>query len=205
MRTLLLAGVLNALVFTAAFASGEASQSDSHRYLIERTFPAGALDGVDASVKKKVNDNNATLGVKWIRSFTNEPKTKTYCVYEGPSEAAVRQAAKLNGLPVDHVMEVPVETGSAKTIETNAAKGNTHRFIALTGDGKTLDGKARAQSDATNSRFGVKWITSYADAGTCSAGARPRSGTPMDSAIFSSHSSVWRFISMVREALVTSV
>ena len=31
------------------------------------------------------------------------------------------------------------------------------------------------------------------------------SGTPMDSAIFSSHSSVCRFISMVREALVTSV
>jgi hypothetical protein len=29
--------------------------------LIERTFPAGALDGVDAAAKKKVNENNATL------------------------------------------------------------------------------------------------------------------------------------------------
>ena len=36
----------------------------------------------------------------------NADKTKTFCVYEGPSEAAVRQAAELNGLPVDSVMEV---------------------------------------------------------------------------------------------------
>lgn len=35
-------------------------------------------------------------------------KTKTYCVYEGPSEAAVRKAAKANNIPVDSVTEVPV-------------------------------------------------------------------------------------------------
>ena len=34
----------------------------THRYLIERTFPAGALDGVDAAAKQKVNANNKTLG-----------------------------------------------------------------------------------------------------------------------------------------------
>jgi hypothetical protein len=79
-----------------------------HRYLVERTFPAGALDGLNAGKKKKVNANNATVGVRWIESFANADKTKTFCVYEGPSEAAVRKAAALNALPVDSVTEVPV-------------------------------------------------------------------------------------------------
>ena len=78
-----------------------------HRYMIERTFPAGALDGVDADVKKQVNLNNASVGVRWVRSYANPDKTKTFCVYEGPSEAAIRKAAELNKLPVDRVTEVP--------------------------------------------------------------------------------------------------
>ena len=49
-----------------------------NRYLIERTFPAGALDGVDAAVKQKVNANNKSLGVTWEKSYANAEKTKTY-------------------------------------------------------------------------------------------------------------------------------
>jgi predicted dinucleotide-utilizing enzyme len=79
-----------------------------HRYLIERTFPPGALKGLDAATKQKVNANNASVGVRWVESFANADETKTYCVYEGPSEAAVRQAAELNKLPVDKITEVPV-------------------------------------------------------------------------------------------------
>lgn len=79
-----------------------------HRYLIERTFPAGALAGLDAATKAKVNSNNASVGVRWVQSYANASKTKTYCVYEGPSEAAIRKAAELNKLPVDNVMEMPV-------------------------------------------------------------------------------------------------
>ena len=84
------------------------AKSSVHRYLVERTFPPGALDGLNAATKKKVNANNATVGVRWIQSFANADKTKTFCVYEGPSEAAVRKAAALNALPVDSVTEVPV-------------------------------------------------------------------------------------------------
>lgn len=84
------------------------AKSSVHRYLVERTFPAGALDGLNAATKKKVNANNATVGVRWIQSFANADKTKTFCVYEGPSEAAIRKAAALNALPVDSVTEVPV-------------------------------------------------------------------------------------------------
>ncbi len=98
------------LFITPAFADDAAAPDGAvHRYLIERTFPTGALDGLDAATKEKVNANNASVGVRWVHSYANADKTKTFCVYEGPSEDAVREAAALNGLPVDSVMEVPVD------------------------------------------------------------------------------------------------
>lgn len=78
------------------------------RFLIQRTFPAGALDGVTPAAKKTVNDNNSSLGVTWEHSYANADKTKTFCIYTGPSEAAVREAAKKNSLPIDSVTEIPV-------------------------------------------------------------------------------------------------
>lgn len=79
-----------------------------HRYLIKRTFPAGALDGLDRPAKDKVNSCNANHDVKWVRSYATRDKTTTFCIYEGPSEQAVRDAAEANGLPVDAIFEVPV-------------------------------------------------------------------------------------------------
>jgi hypothetical protein len=106
---------LSVLLLAPAFAADLPAQSTAaavkspvHRYLVERTFPAGALKGLDAATKKKVNANNASVGVRWIKSYANAEQTKTFCVYEGPSEAAVRQAAVLNKLPVDSITEVPV-------------------------------------------------------------------------------------------------
>jgi ribosomal protein S21 len=125
----------------------------AHRYIIERTFPAGALDGVDAAVKKKVNENNATVGVTWIQSYANADKTKTYCEYEGPSEAAVRKAAQLNALPVDTVTEVPNKASAAAATSSPQA----HRFIV------TQTGKVDAAKVKTTAH-GVQWLTSYASA-----------------------------------------
>lgn len=79
-----------------------------HRYLIERTFPARALEGLDAATKAKVNANNASVGVRWVTSYANGDRTRTFCIYEGPSEAAIRKSAELNGLPIDSITEVPV-------------------------------------------------------------------------------------------------
>jgi hypothetical protein len=105
--------LLTFLLLTPAFAADTpaqpaASSAKNHRYLVERTFPAGALKGLDAATKKKVNANNASVGVRWIESYANADETKTFCVYEGPNEAAVRKAAELNKLPVDSITEVPV-------------------------------------------------------------------------------------------------
>jgi hypothetical protein len=51
---------------------------------------------------------NAANGVTWVHSYVSADKKKTYCVYDGPSEAAIRTAAEENGLPVDSVIPVSV-------------------------------------------------------------------------------------------------
>lgn len=109
-----LAILLSFLLFGPAFAGDmpadatAPSKGSVHRYLVERTFPPGALKGLDAATKKKVNTNNASVGVRWVESYANADETKTFCVYEGPNEAAVRKAAELNKLPVDSITEVPL-------------------------------------------------------------------------------------------------
>ncbi|HEY3785228.1 MAG TPA: DUF4242 domain-containing protein [Steroidobacteraceae bacterium] len=109
-----LIALLSVLIVAPAFADAPTQPAASpeksavHRYVVERTFPPGALQGLDAATKKKVNANNASVGVRWVQSYANANETKTFCIYEGPSEAAVRKAAELNKLPVDSITEVPV-------------------------------------------------------------------------------------------------
>jgi Protein of unknown function (DUF4242) len=86
--------------------------SGMHRYMIERTFPAGALAGLDSATKSKVNATNSKFGAQWVTSYANSDETKTYCVYNAADEAAVRAAAKANGLPVDKVTEVPLASAA---------------------------------------------------------------------------------------------
>jgi Protein of unknown function (DUF4242) len=110
-----LIAVLSVLLVAQVFAADDPAQqavapvkASTHRYLVERTFPPGALAGLDAATKKKVNANNASVGVRWVMSYANADETKTFCVYDGPSVVAVRKAAELNKLPVDSITEVPV-------------------------------------------------------------------------------------------------
>ena len=108
MLNIALATLLLGVTSTGGAHDPPAVKAAAHRYVIERTFPAGALDGLDAAIKAKVNANNARFGVHWVMSYANAAKTKTYCVYEGPDEAAIRKAAAANKLPVDSITEVPV-------------------------------------------------------------------------------------------------
>jgi hypothetical protein len=81
------------------------------RYLVERTFPNGLnIPTTDDGAKAcgLVVDRNAASGVTWIHSYVSADKTKTYCIYDGPSEDAVRETADKNGLPVDNVIPVTV-------------------------------------------------------------------------------------------------
>ncbi|HEY6125653.1 MAG TPA: nickel-binding protein [Steroidobacteraceae bacterium] len=130
---------------------------ETHRYLIERTFPPGALDGVDAAAKQKVNANNATLNVTWEKSYANADKTKTYCVYDGPSEAAVREAAKLSGMPVDNVTEIPADIKAEPRGAVQHIAAGNHRYLVK----RSGSPDVKAASDR---KFGVTLLTSYATA-----------------------------------------
>lgn len=94
----------------AALAAGAAAEKGGeamHRYLIERSFPAGVIDGLDAEKKARVNATNAKFGVRWEFSYVTPDRTKTYCIYLGPNANAIRLAAAANGLPVNSITEVP--------------------------------------------------------------------------------------------------
>ena len=125
-----------------------------HRYLIERTFPEGALDGVDDAVKAKVNANNKSLGVAWEKSYANANKTKTYCIYNAPDENAVRDAAKLNGLPVDNIVEVPLSFKAEPMSAVQKIAPGNHRYLVT----RRSDA---AFHDVNDGKFGVRLITSY--------------------------------------------
>jgi hypothetical protein len=145
-----------ALTFASSGMSAEAA-AVTHRYLVERTFPAGALDGVDAAVKQKVNANNETLGVGWEKSYANADKTKTYCVYTGPSEDAVREAAKLSGMPVDNVTEIPLDIKPEPRGAVQHVSAGNHRYLVK----RSGNVSVRGDSDT---KFGVTLLTSYATA-----------------------------------------
>ncbi|WP_214402528.1 nickel-binding protein [Pseudonocardia lacus] len=74
-------------------------------YLIERHF-AEQLDPDELDVEgiALVNDE---IGVRWVYSFLSADRKKSYCLYEAPSAAAIREAAARSGIPADVV--VPVE------------------------------------------------------------------------------------------------
>jgi len=81
------------------------------RYLVERTFPDGLhipINRQGAQTVAGVVGHNAEQGVTWVHSYVNEDKTKTFCIYDGPSADAVRTAAKQTGLPVDRITPVSV-------------------------------------------------------------------------------------------------
>ena len=85
-----------------------AAKAGTRRFMVVRTFPAGALDGLDAAGKKDVNKKNAQSSARWVYSFANADKTKTFCIYEGPDEKSIRDAATANKIPVDSIVEIPV-------------------------------------------------------------------------------------------------
>jgi len=110
---------LAALAIPAAGWAADAAKADAapavaapkpgmKRFMVVRTFPAGALEGLDTAGKKQVNEINSSQKVRWVHSYANADKTKTFCIYEGPDEKAIREAASANKIPVDYIVEIPV-------------------------------------------------------------------------------------------------
>ena len=81
------------------------------RYVVERTFPDGLaipVNDVGADVCLTVVGNMLRDDVTWVHSYVTSDKRKTFCIYDAPSPAAIRQAAERNNLPVDSITQVSV-------------------------------------------------------------------------------------------------
>jgi len=81
------------------------------RYMVQRSFPDGLeipTTGDGAKTCLHVVNNNAEERVTWVTSYVSADRTRTFCVYDGPSEAAIERAATANSLPVDSISEVRV-------------------------------------------------------------------------------------------------
>jgi hypothetical protein len=79
--------------------------------MIERNFPAGLsvpMTAEGAAGCARIVAINAEKGVTWVHSYVSLDKTRTYCVYDGPSPDAIREAAHRNEMPVGSITEVTV-------------------------------------------------------------------------------------------------
>lgn len=156
-----------AVLSSASTLAADPHPAARHRYLVERTFPPGALDGLDATAKANVNANNAAVDVEWITSYATADRTKTFCVYEGPSEQAVREAASRNALPVDRMTEVPIDLDPGPRPPAELPELTRRYLVERTFPPGALDGLDDATKLAVNARnaeLGVRWIRSYANA-----------------------------------------
>ncbi len=106
--TLIIAGNLNMF---SQDKTAMAKDIVMKRFLVERTFPTGLIIPVNEEGSQmclNVVSNNSEDNVTWVHSYVTKDKKKSYCIYDAPSEAAIRKSAKANGLPVDNIIEVSV-------------------------------------------------------------------------------------------------
>jgi hypothetical protein len=73
-------------------------------FLIERNFAEQLEETRDAAAQ--INQINADIGVEWPISFLSADRKRTFCLYEAPSAEAIREAARLAGIPADEIIEV---------------------------------------------------------------------------------------------------
>ena len=81
------------------------------RYLVERDFPQGLAlpaNAAGAEACSTVLGANAAHQVTWVHSYVTPDRTKTFCIYDGPTPDAIRAAAKDTQLPITRISEVRV-------------------------------------------------------------------------------------------------
>ena len=81
------------------------------RYVVERFFPnllEVPVNNDGAEAVKTVVANNSQDGVTWVHSYVSNDKSKSFCIYDGPTPEAIRRVAEMNNLPADTITEVRV-------------------------------------------------------------------------------------------------
>lgn len=75
-------------------------------FMIERKY-AEKLDPTP-ELARSLGEINDEAGVRWLYSFLSADHRKTYCIYEAADPAALREAARLAGIPADGIVELEV-------------------------------------------------------------------------------------------------
>jgi hypothetical protein len=83
------------------------------RYIIERSVPGLTREQLAAAARLSNKVLEGMPEVRWIRSYVSDVDGKIYCEYDAPSPEAVREHARLAGLPVDRISEIALEISPA--------------------------------------------------------------------------------------------
>ena len=87
-------------------------------YIIERNFDQKIEEGSDEE-KAALVLMNQQFGIQWVYSFLSIDARKSYCIYEGPSKDAIRDAAQALQIPADTITEI------------NSRVNNDGQFVVL--------------------------------------------------------------------------
>ena len=80
-------------------------------FLVERSYAFELeLSADDLSAIKEVGD---MAGARWVASFLSADKRKSYCLYEAPTEAAIRRSIKFGLTPADAIIPIDQVFGAA--------------------------------------------------------------------------------------------
>jgi len=106
--------------------SARITRRSLHRIRNVRFRQCTSCEDKPCDVAREVQHLNDEVGVTWLFSFLSADRRKSYCLYEAPSEEAIRIAARRANVPADVI--VPV--GTIPVAEFSAAK---YSVLAPTG------------------------------------------------------------------------
>ena len=79
------------------------------RYIIERDVGEIDLDAIPDVARKSNEVLEEMNDVVWIRSYISQAEGKIYCEYDAPNPEAVKEHARLAGLPANKISEITME------------------------------------------------------------------------------------------------
>jgi hypothetical protein len=79
------------------------------RYIIERNVGDLTVADLEAASRRSVEVLDTMEGIVWIKSYVSEAEGKVFCEYDAPSPEAIREHARLAGLPADRISEIKME------------------------------------------------------------------------------------------------
>ena len=68
---------------------------------------------LEAAARRSAEVIDSMEGIVWVKSYVSDAEGKIYCEYDAPSPEAIREHARLAGLPVDKISEVALEISPA--------------------------------------------------------------------------------------------